>query len=892
MELIRVGVVEDINDNLSLGRVRVRIIGLHTPDKFALPTSSLAWSMPLNPTAQISGIGSSGCNFLPGSWVLVGSFDDTWQTTIVFGALQGIPQDIQSTYDISGDSVNQMAYKVDADDMDPNAIPTDKGGQSIIPSKDSKPQAIGPLSSSDVNKLKATIKRHESGGNYSALNQLGFIGAYQFGGPVLVDLGYCRRGTNNKDLKYSESWLGKNGVVSRDTWFTNQDAQETAMDALLARNFKTLYNKGLLRNDSDRDHVCGALMVAHLQGAGGAAKWLRGGYVKDDANGTSCSTYYKYGHTALTGKAPSISRPSVEQSLPPTTAKASSTVGFSDPNGIYPKRSLIQEQDVNRLARGESLSGTIIGVKEADRTKHTRIAGTQSTWDQPRVPANPTYPNNQVSVTHGGIITEHDSTPDNVRIHTFHPSGTFSEIDNNGTKVNKIVGDGFTIIERNGNVMLKGNLNITVEGDCNLLVQNNMTAEVYGDADIIVKNDLNTTVHGNFNHYVQGEYNIKCKNYNLETFDGDVNVLSAHNIDMKCVDNWDMDVGKQTLLNSMDSVTLVTENVCSLRSKSKFNINTSDELLVQSTKKTSIKAGPSIDMDATEIFQKAGTSVNSNKPTILHMDLPTLKGTVPLPNTPQEVIIRDLNDPLLLGDKLTRQELLQNDVGIIPPTGNRFEGPSRRYESPEDMDDNFQPYMDDLKSKAEFDPNESIPSVSETYIPTKKNGKIEDYKYDNFTNEEDIATGVQISKNYSLRQYLAASDKIKKIQPQMGLSVGQIVQNIQYLSVNVMEKILAEYPMVIITSGYRYKGGSSMSKHYMGMAVDMQFPGKSKSEYYSIAKRITEILPAYDQVLLEYKNYGSGMPWIHVSFNKNSNREMVLTLFNNKTVHQGLAQMA
>ena len=37
------GVVEDRDDPLMLGRVRVRILGLHTHDKAVLPTADLPW---------------------------------------------------------------------------------------------------------------------------------------------------------------------------------------------------------------------------------------------------------------------------------------------------------------------------------------------------------------------------------------------------------------------------------------------------------------------------------------------------------------------------------------------------------------------------------------------------------------------------------------------------------------------------------------------------------------------------------------------------------------------------------------------------------------------------------------------------------------------------------
>ena len=44
-----VGVVEDRQDPLKLGRCRVRCIGWHAEDKMRLPTEHLPWAMPSFP---------------------------------------------------------------------------------------------------------------------------------------------------------------------------------------------------------------------------------------------------------------------------------------------------------------------------------------------------------------------------------------------------------------------------------------------------------------------------------------------------------------------------------------------------------------------------------------------------------------------------------------------------------------------------------------------------------------------------------------------------------------------------------------------------------------------------------------------------------------------------
>jgi GH24 family phage-related lysozyme (muramidase) len=86
------GVVEDRNDPLKLGRVRVRIIGLHTYDMNILPTSDLPWAYCIQPvqSASIAGIGHTPIGPVEGTWVSVVFIDQDRQKPFVTGTLPGI----------------------------------------------------------------------------------------------------------------------------------------------------------------------------------------------------------------------------------------------------------------------------------------------------------------------------------------------------------------------------------------------------------------------------------------------------------------------------------------------------------------------------------------------------------------------------------------------------------------------------------------------------------------------------------------------------------------------------------------------------------------------------------------------------------------------------------
>lgn len=86
------GVVEDRIDPLELGRVRVRVYGIHNQDKVLMPTETLPWATIVMPTtsASTSGVGSTP-NLVEGSFVMVFFMDpEDFQYPVVMGSLIGI----------------------------------------------------------------------------------------------------------------------------------------------------------------------------------------------------------------------------------------------------------------------------------------------------------------------------------------------------------------------------------------------------------------------------------------------------------------------------------------------------------------------------------------------------------------------------------------------------------------------------------------------------------------------------------------------------------------------------------------------------------------------------------------------------------------------------------
>jgi hypothetical protein len=95
------GVVEDRRDPMKLGRMKVRIAGLHTEKRElglteGIPVEDLPWAHPMQPltSAAMNGIGTTPLGPVEGTWV-VGFFRDgeNAQEPIVMGTLGGYPME-------------------------------------------------------------------------------------------------------------------------------------------------------------------------------------------------------------------------------------------------------------------------------------------------------------------------------------------------------------------------------------------------------------------------------------------------------------------------------------------------------------------------------------------------------------------------------------------------------------------------------------------------------------------------------------------------------------------------------------------------------------------------------------------------------------------------------
>ena len=167
---------------------------------------------------------------------------------------------------------------------------------------------------------------------------------------------------------------------------------------------------------------------------------------------------------------------------------ANTTKGFNDPSGVYPSFShapsghSIEESDINRLARNDATrQHGVISKKDAEYEAETNPSGRTTsvsqqgfTWEEPTSPYNALYPKNHVFESESGHIKEYDHTPGFERIHEYHASGTFHEVDSNGTKRTRIVGNNYEVVHGTNFVNIKGDVNLTIESNCKTYIKGDL----------------------------------------------------------------------------------------------------------------------------------------------------------------------------------------------------------------------------------------------------------------------------------------------------------------------------------------------------------------------------------------------------------------------------------
>lgn len=531
-------------------------------------------------------------------------------------------------------------------------------------------------------------------------------------------------------------------------------------------------------------------------------------------------------------------------------------IGFMDPSATYPTKEYANQPETNKLARGE-INGTVVQKKNDDRVLEAKLPFNNS-FSEPLSPYNGEYPFNKVTQTESGHIIEVDDTPGNERLHVFHKSGTYIEIDANGSVVKRTRGSSYEIIDCNGKIAILGKADISINGACNIFVGNDVNMEVIGDVNLTCHNDITAQAGGRIDLSATEEINIHSANVNIEA-DSFLNILADKTAYVMA--------GEEIHFTSNTNILTHAKNDIDFVAKSNFNLRAEEHV--------NITTGGNFNADTTgEMYLNSGNATGANVATIASVsNIGILDG-------------RRYSDPVDIPDP----EPLRYD--------SRYTEQGEGYTpTPEELNAQKDKLITSgIATKDELE--DKNPVVVEETSPKSTQGTIvmPDQALLKVTT---LPGNYKLSPNFTLDNMwktVAVSPGKHIIQAQAGLTYGQIVYNLQALALNVLEPVKALYPKMVISSCFRHPQSNPKSAHPAGLAVDLQFPGVSRDEYYNIAVKLAQVL-SYDQVLLEYWAQANN-PWVHIGlgpagqFNPSSQRKVAWTFKDHALYKQSLVNLA
>ena len=458
------GVVEDRNDPEQLGRVRVRCLGFNSPNLSSIPTSDLPWAHVMHPTTDPSmhGMGKTPSFLVEGGWV-VGFFRDVdKQQPVIIGTLPGVPETqggIESAYNSgfndprhkNSNQVNSVGKKQYAKEDDDGK--TWNAGE-----------ASGPITKDGV--------------NYDPKYGDKSYGPYPLGGFV--------NGIDDEDGVFSRASGHSFGESD-----TNRLAKGSGHGMLSAKD--SAYTKWVLIPHSDQKldeenpmHKGYGVDPAEDEYVNGGIDIYGNKELLDEAPLDSASSY-----STMAGKSDG-----------PNVAPRQS----SAPNPIF----ILENSDINdRESHPHPAAGapqTVDASHTADAINPLYYSGqdeyTAEKWNEPRTTDKTKggttryaakYPYNHVFESESGHIKEYDDTPGSERIHEWHRTGTFYEIDADGTKHTRVVGNNYEVIHGTDFVNIKGDVNLTIESNCKTYIKGDWNIQVDGNKYETVKGNVHET---------------------------------------------------------------------------------------------------------------------------------------------------------------------------------------------------------------------------------------------------------------------------------------------------------------------------------------------------------------------------------------------------------------
>lgn len=272
--------------------------------------------------------------------------------------------------------------------------------------------------------------------------------------------------------------------------------------------------------------------------------------------------------------------------------------GFSDPSGRHPMR--MEGPDTSYSAIGGMYETTAPYIQKVDLRQERIETGApekvtsvvqdepdayyaRQTWNMPDI-ANgifPSYPFNKVVETEGGHLFEIDDTPGNERFSRFHSSGSNEEFQQDGSKTLTVVGDNYTVVYKSDNIYIKGNANITVDGDLRQLVKGNYHLEVNKNMTTVVRGSRQSKIKNSEHIEIEQDFASNVKTKYVQRIGGNETRLVDGLRNTTIGKTEDLTVTGETSITTMDKLNVFAQKDYSMTTVGKLTITSKGDIKLE-----------------------------------------------------------------------------------------------------------------------------------------------------------------------------------------------------------------------------------------------------------------------------------------------------------------------
>lgn len=552
------GIVEDRMDPDKIGRVRVRVFGVHPPLKIQGPvngitTSELPW-MPIvqgTNSAAMSGIGGAVTGMVEGTKVY-GHWLDKYHTNgIILGSIGSQHLSKPNTTQGFSDPTGQYPLYVGSD-----TNPLNKGGS------DGEVYTTNTIQNSNLDvginpdDTELTDVPEDPNPDYSIENMLRRDEGLRLKvywdseGYPTIGIGHLIMSEKTRDMDKINAALSKqiNRTVSGNPGSIDMDEATSLFKADLAKMQDAIIKDvrtGPVWLKVNRSRQMALENMAFQMGVAGLSNFQRmlaAMFIGD------WKSAYK---------------------------EAKNSTWFNQTKGRASRVSMIilvgnmESYGVEAPARtGNSVGAALSELSNSnDPSDPWTPTDSRILFKEPQSSYKGEYPYVQTLHTEGGHVQEFDNTPGYERYRLYHPTGSYVEVAPDGRRTIKTVSDDYYMVQGDGsklvagnsktnvggdevyynmgdrrrqtdgndNIFIRGNETKTVEGNGTLLVKGNVKIVIMGTADITVEQEANITVEKDTTVVVNKNADISVKEkatINAENID----VNAEKTINMNCTD--------------------------------------------------------------------------------------------------------------------------------------------------------------------------------------------------------------------------------------------------------------------------------------------------------------------------------------------------------------------